>query len=212
MQLTKTIKNDRKLSWKYFSRRKKETAKVPFQWKKLGTCLGQSVRKQKFGCLFFASSVLITNTSKRWWDITNQERKGLEGISVSQECSVWYDCSWRTAWWAVGIYFGGLCNTVSYQRLQNGKQQKGGDTQQLSFNSQNSNRTHNQTTGKYLGEKIKMMNNREHIFVKKKHHQTNLISFNDGIIAFRDRGKTVVVILLYLSLFHEKFSQTRWKL
>lgn len=96
-------------------------------------------------------------------------------------------------------------------RLQNGKQQKGGDTQQLSFNSQNSNRTHNQTTGKYLGEKIKMMNNREHIFVKKKHHQTNLISFNDGIIAFRDRGKTVVVILLYLSLFHEKFSQTRWK-
>lgn len=90
MQLTKTIKNDRKLSWKYFSRRKKETAKVPFQWKKLGTCLGQSVRKQKFGCLYFASSVLITNTSKRWWDTTNQERKGLEGISVSQEYSVWY--------------------------------------------------------------------------------------------------------------------------
>lgn len=189
----------------------KKNSKSAFPMKETRYLLRTVSQKAEIWMSFFASSVLITNTSKRWWDITNQERKGLESILVSQEYSVWYDCSWRTAWWAVGIYFGGLCNTLSYQRLQNGKQQKGGDTQQLSFNSQNSNRTHNQTTGKYLGEKIKMMNNREHIFVKKKHHQTNLISFNDGIIAFRDRGKTVVVILLYLSLFHEKFSQTRWK-
>lgn len=45
------------------------------------------------------------------------------------------------------------------------------------------------------------MNNRQHGFVRKEPHQTNLISFYDMIMAFGDREKTAAVILLYLSKF-----------
>lgn len=97
---------------------KKKNSKSAFPMKETRYLLRTVSQKAEIWMSFFASSVLITNTSKRWWDITNQERKGLESILVSQEYWVWYDCSWRTAWWAVGIYFGGLCNTVSYLSLQ----------------------------------------------------------------------------------------------
>lgn len=73
-----------------------------------------------------------------------------------------------------------------------------------SFNSQNCNRINNQTTCKYL-EKNKMMSNRQHGFVRKEPHQTDLISFYDRIMAFGDREKTVAVILLYLSKFDFDF-------
>lgn len=41
------------------------------------------------------------------------------------------------------------------------------------------------------------MSNRQHEFVRKKTHQTTLISFYDKIMAFGEQRKTEAVILLY---------------